>query len=156
MPLQAAWCRRRVWKTTIQVAPVSCASARAGKRCRRTELGHRQAYQLRVDQPLARRGRAPAAAASPSPATALAIWPLSLWSGLGTRRHEYGVTALLAAYPAATRRPLAEWVAGVACTALVVAAPAVRMAVAGDWPAWPRGPAECCSYRRSPSCRARS
>lgn len=52
------------------------------------------------------------------------------------------MTALLAAYPAATRRPLAEWVAGVACTALVVAAPAVRMAVAGDWPgvaAWAGG-----------------
>lgn len=60
------------------------------------------------------------------------IWPILIWSRLGTRRHEYGVEALLAAYPAARRRILAEWAAGAAVAAALGAVPLLRMVAAGD------------------------
>jgi hypothetical protein len=40
------------------------------------------------------------------------IWPVLLWSRLGTQRHEYEVDALLGAYAGARRRMLAAWAAG--------------------------------------------
>lgn len=60
------------------------------------------------------------------------IWPILLWSRLGTQRHEYGVEALLGAYPRVRRRLLAEWAAGVVVTALVGVAPAIRMVLTSD------------------------
>ncbi|MFE2107204.1 hypothetical protein ACFXAF_15210 [Kitasatospora sp. NPDC059463] len=60
------------------------------------------------------------------------IWPVLLWSRLGSRSAEYGLEALLGAYPAARTRLLAEWAAGVLLTALLGAGVLVRLAAAGD------------------------
>ncbi|MET7419389.1 hypothetical protein [Dactylosporangium sp. NPDC005555] len=57
------------------------------------------------------------------------IWPVVLWSRLGTR-HEARV--ILAAYPFFLRRLLAEFAAGVLLSALTAALPALRMLLAGD------------------------
>ena len=55
------------------------------------------------------------------------IWPVLLWSRLGTQRHEFDVQSLLGPYPALRPRVLAEWLAGVVLTAGVGAAAAVRL-----------------------------
>ncbi|MET8702907.1 hypothetical protein ABZW10_29210 [Kitasatospora sp. NPDC004723] len=60
------------------------------------------------------------------------IWPVLLWSRLGSRSAEHGLEALLGAYPAARARLLAEWAAGVLLTGLVGAGVLVRLAAAGD------------------------
>ncbi|MFC6022472.1 hypothetical protein ACFP2T_40740 [Plantactinospora solaniradicis] len=60
------------------------------------------------------------------------IWPVLLWSRLGTQRHEYGVDALLGAYPGARRRMLAEWGAGLAIAGLTGLVPMLRMLLAQD------------------------
>ncbi|GAA2591803.1 hypothetical protein GCM10010399_22900 [Dactylosporangium fulvum] len=60
------------------------------------------------------------------------IWPILLWSRLGTQHTTSGVAAILAACPATRGRLLAEWAAGVALAALTGAGAAVRMAVIGD------------------------
>ncbi|MFF7456436.1 hypothetical protein [Kitasatospora sp. NPDC008115] len=60
------------------------------------------------------------------------IWPVLLWSRLGSRSAEYGLESLLGAYPAARARLLAEWTAGVLLTALLGAGVLVRLAAAGD------------------------
>ncbi|KOX20144.1 hypothetical protein ADK67_31590 [Saccharothrix sp. NRRL B-16348] len=60
------------------------------------------------------------------------IWPVLVWSRLGTQRHESGVQALLGPYPAVRPRVVAEWIAGVLLTAGIGGAAAVRMAWAGD------------------------
>ncbi|GAB3145239.1 hypothetical protein GCM10027290_24770 [Micromonospora sonneratiae] len=70
------------------------------------------------------------------------VWPILVWSRLGTQRHENGVGPLLGAYPHAHRRFLAEWAAGVGFTALVGLGPVLRLAMAADWPgvaAWGGG-----------------
>ncbi|GGM53725.1 hypothetical protein GCM10011608_43280 [Micromonospora sonchi] len=70
------------------------------------------------------------------------IWPILVWSRLGTQQHENGVEPLLGAYPRARRRLLAEWAAGVGFTALVGLGPVLRLAMAADWPgaaAWVGG-----------------
>jgi hypothetical protein len=61
------------------------------------------------------------------------IWPVLIWSRLGTQRHECGVQALLGGYPAARGRVLAEWAAGFALTAAVGAVVVLRMAQNADW-----------------------
>ncbi|MFI0261937.1 ABC transporter permease [Streptomyces sp. NPDC017056] len=61
------------------------------------------------------------------------IWPVLIWSRLGTQRHENGVQALLGSYPAARRRALAEWTAGLVLTAAVGCVPLLRLAMAGEW-----------------------
>ncbi|MEV1022329.1 hypothetical protein [Streptomyces sp. NPDC050264] len=60
------------------------------------------------------------------------IWPVLLWSRLGTQRRECGVEAFLGAYPFAGRRLYAEWAAGVLLTAVAGAGAGVRMAWGGD------------------------
>ncbi|MFE6689390.1 hypothetical protein ACFVFQ_23305 [Streptomyces sp. NPDC057743] len=60
------------------------------------------------------------------------LWPVLIWSRLGTQRHEHGVAGLLAAYPAVRRRVLAEWAAGLTVTAVAGLGPLVRMLAAGD------------------------
>ncbi|MER6360339.1 hypothetical protein [Kitasatospora sp. NPDC001527] len=60
------------------------------------------------------------------------IWPVLLWSRLGSRSAEYGLEALLGAYPAARTRLLAEWAAGFLLTALIGAGVLVRLVAAGD------------------------
>ncbi|GAA2611990.1 ABC transporter permease [Streptomyces tubercidicus] len=62
------------------------------------------------------------------------IWPVLIWSRLGTQRHEHGVEALLGAYPAARRRVLAEWGAGLLLTAVAGIGPALRMVTGSDGP----------------------
>lgn len=60
------------------------------------------------------------------------VWPLLVWSRLGTQQHEHDVASLLAAYPGPIRRLASEWGAGIVFTALIGAAPLVRMIMAGD------------------------
>ncbi|MFI6285965.1 hypothetical protein ACIBCM_14600 [Streptomyces sp. NPDC051018] len=62
------------------------------------------------------------------------IWPVLIWSRLGTQRYEHGVDALLGAYPAPRRRMFAEWISGLALTALAGVGPLIRMTGQGDWP----------------------
>ncbi|MEV4377876.1 hypothetical protein [Streptosporangium sp. NPDC049644] len=74
--------------------------------------------------------------ATPEPATLLPlawIWPVLIWSRLGTQRVEHGLEGLLGAYPTMRRGLLAEWAAGVALTVVTGIAPAVRMAATADW-----------------------
>ncbi|WP_433352455.1 hypothetical protein ACQP25_04880 [Microtetraspora malaysiensis] len=70
------------------------------------------------------------------------VWPVLIWSRLGTQRVEHGLDGLLGAYPTPSKGLLAEWAAGVVLTAVTGVAPLVRMAVAADWPgvgAWAGG-----------------
>ncbi|MBF9130788.1 hypothetical protein I0C86_17745 [Plantactinospora sp. S1510] len=60
------------------------------------------------------------------------IWPVLLWSRLGTQRHEYGVDALLGACSGVRRRMLAEWVAGLAIAGLTGFVPMLRMLLDQD------------------------
>ncbi|GAA2725621.1 hypothetical protein [Actinocorallia aurantiaca] len=62
------------------------------------------------------------------------VWPVLLWSRLGTRHQRDGMEGLIGAYPAPHRRLLAEWTAGLAVTALLGLAPLARMAASGDRP----------------------
>jgi hypothetical protein len=60
------------------------------------------------------------------------LWPVLIWSRLGTQQYEHNVHPLVAAAPALGRRLLAEWLAAVLLTAVVGVGPLVRMAVFGD------------------------
>ncbi|MFD5920961.1 hypothetical protein ACFVYP_29460 [Kitasatospora sp. NPDC058201] len=60
------------------------------------------------------------------------VWPVLLWSRLGSRAAEYGLEVLLGAYPAARSRLVAEWASGVVLTTLVGAGVLVRLVAAGD------------------------
>ncbi|MGW4376559.1 hypothetical protein ACWEJ7_23205 [Streptomyces albidoflavus] len=62
------------------------------------------------------------------------IWPVLIWSRLGSQPVEHGMEGLLGAYPAVRRRLLAAWGSGVVLTALLGAAPLLRMALAADLP----------------------
>ncbi|MFF1909241.1 hypothetical protein [Kitasatospora sp. NPDC058218] len=62
------------------------------------------------------------------------IWPVLLWSRLGTRPHEYGVAALLAALPRPVGRSLAPWAAGVLLTGITGVGPLLALARDGDLP----------------------
>ncbi|MCX4387381.1 hypothetical protein OG777_10595 [Micromonospora peucetia] len=86
-------------------------------------------------------GAAMPASASGTMLIAAWIWPVLIWSRLGTQPREYGVEALLGAYPSPVRGVLAQWLAGVALTALVGLGPGVRMAAAGDLAGWLAGAA---------------
>ncbi|MGW4030612.1 hypothetical protein ACWEFL_15030 [Streptomyces sp. NPDC004838] len=70
------------------------------------------------------------------------LWPVLIWSRLGAQRHEHGVEALLAAYPAPRRRTFAEWTAGLTVTVLTGLGPLIRMTASADWAgvtAWSAG-----------------
>ncbi|MDI3346663.1 hypothetical protein QKW45_23300 [Streptomyces sp. AJ-1] len=62
------------------------------------------------------------------------IWPVLVWSRLGSLPVEHGLEGLLGAYPAARRRLLAAWGSGVVLTAVLGVAPLLRMAFAADLP----------------------
>lgn len=64
--------------------------------------------------------------------SALWIWPVLIWSRLGTQRREHGVETLLGAYPGGHRQVVAEWAAGLVLTAVVGVGPLLRMAIAAD------------------------
>ncbi|GAB7031945.1 hypothetical protein AB0G35_20715 [Streptomyces sp. NPDC021749] len=63
------------------------------------------------------------------------IWPVLIWSRLGTQQHESGVHGMLGAYPAARRRLLAEWAAGLTLTAATGLGSLIRLLAAADWSA---------------------
>ncbi|MFJ9696326.1 hypothetical protein [Kitasatospora sp. NPDC101183] len=60
------------------------------------------------------------------------LWPVLIWSRLGSQQVENGLEVLLGAYPTARRRLLAEWASGLVLTAVTGLAPLLRMLVAGD------------------------
>lgn len=60
------------------------------------------------------------------------IWPILVWSRLGTQQYENGVDVLLDAYPNGGRRLIAEWAAGVALATAAGLTPLVRLAISGD------------------------
>ena len=62
------------------------------------------------------------------------LWPVLLWSRLGTHADEHDVHLLLDSGPARRRRLLGQWSAGVAVAALTGAGPLVRMLIDGDLP----------------------
>ncbi|WP_432980694.1 hypothetical protein [Dactylosporangium sp. CA-233914] len=63
---------------------------------------------------------------------AIWIWPILLWSRLGTQPSTSGAAAILAPYPSPHRRVLAEWGAGILLAAAVGLGAALRMAFTGD------------------------
>jgi hypothetical protein len=76
----------------------------------------------------------PAGASTALLLSAAWIWPVLIWSRLGTQRRENGLDTLLGAYPAAYRQLAAEWAAGLALTAAAGLGPLLRMAIAADGP----------------------
>jgi hypothetical protein len=62
------------------------------------------------------------------------VWPVLIWSRLGTQRRENGMDTLLGSYPSAVRQRAAEWAAGLALTAVTGLGPLLRMIVAADRP----------------------
>lgn len=76
----------------------------------------------------------PAGASTALLLSAAWIWPVLVWSRLGTQRHENGLDTLLGAYPGAGRQLTAEWLAGVLVTAAAGVGPLLAMIAAGDGP----------------------
>jgi hypothetical protein len=62
------------------------------------------------------------------------IWPVLLWSRLGTQAIEHGVHVLTGTGPSPRQRLLGEWAAGVVVAALAGAGPLLRMLLGGDVP----------------------
>ncbi|MDB1088339.1 hypothetical protein PJ985_12260 [Streptomyces sp. ACA25] len=60
------------------------------------------------------------------------VWPVLVWSRLGTQQVEYGLESLLGAYPRPRPRLVAQWAAGSVLTAVTGAGPLVRMVIDGD------------------------
>jgi hypothetical protein len=60
------------------------------------------------------------------------IWPVLVWSRLGTQNLEHGLDTLLAAYPGSLVRTVAQWLAGVALTAATAVGPLASMLLDGD------------------------
>jgi hypothetical protein len=82
------------------------------------------------------------AGASTALLSAAWIWPVLIWSRLGTQRRENGLDTLLGAYPGVYRQLAAEWAAGLALTAVAGLGPLLRMAATADGPrvaAWLAG-----------------
>jgi hypothetical protein len=70
------------------------------------------------------------------------IWPVLIWSRLGTQRGENGLDTLLGSYPGSRRQLATEWLAGLALTALTGFGPLLRLAAGADGPrvaAWIAG-----------------
>ena len=73
---------------------------------------------------------------------ALWIWPVLVWSRLGTQRAENDMEGLLRAFPRPRRRLVAEWLSGVGLSVVVGAGPALTMVARGEGPglaAWAAG-----------------
>jgi hypothetical protein len=77
-----------------------------------------------------------AAAAWTGPGTVMLavawIWPVLVWSRLGTQHLEHGLDTLLGAYPGSLARTVAQWLAGVALTAATAVGPLASMLLDGD------------------------
>jgi hypothetical protein len=63
---------------------------------------------------------------------ATGVWPVLIWSRLGSQRIEHDLEEMLRAYPRSHRRVLAEWSSGVVLTAGLAAGPALRMILDAD------------------------
>jgi hypothetical protein len=74
----------------------------------------------------------PAGASTALLLSAAWIWPILIWSRLGTQRRENGLDTLLGAYPAVYRQLAAEWLAGLVLTAVLGLGPLLAMAIAAD------------------------
>jgi hypothetical protein len=61
------------------------------------------------------------------------LWPVLIWSRLGTQRFTHQVDPLIVSAPAAWRRLLAEWLAAALLTAAVGLLPLVRFVAAGEY-----------------------
>jgi hypothetical protein len=61
------------------------------------------------------------------------LWPVLIWSRLGTQRFTHHVDPLIVSAPAAWRRLLAEWLAAVLLTAAVGLLPLLRFAAAAEY-----------------------
>jgi hypothetical protein len=61
------------------------------------------------------------------------VWPVLIWSRLGTQQYEHHVHLLVGSALARRRRLAAEWLAGLCLTAFAGLGPLVRMGVATDW-----------------------
>ena len=62
------------------------------------------------------------------------LWPVLIWSRLGSQQVENGLEELLAAHPAPRLRLLAEWASGAVLAAVAGLGPLLRMLAAGDAP----------------------
>jgi hypothetical protein len=60
------------------------------------------------------------------------LWPVLIWSRLGTQRFTHDVDPLIVSAPAERRRLLAEWLAAALLTAAVGLSPLVRLAAAAE------------------------
>jgi hypothetical protein len=60
------------------------------------------------------------------------IWPVLVWSRLGTQHLEQGLDTLLGACPGTLHRVLAQWVAGLALTAATAVGPLAVMLLDGE------------------------
>ena len=74
----------------------------------------------------------PAGASTALLLSAAWIWPVLIWSRLGTQRRENGLDTLLGAYPAVYRQLAAEWLAGLVLTVALALGPLLRLAMAAD------------------------
>ncbi len=74
----------------------------------------------------------PAGASTALLLSAAWIWPVLIWSRLGTQRRENGLDTLLDAYPAVYRQLAAEWLAGLLLTVALGVGPLLRLAIAAD------------------------
>ncbi|MFJ5921279.1 hypothetical protein ACIQF6_01600 [Kitasatospora sp. NPDC092948] len=62
------------------------------------------------------------------------LWPVLIWSRLGSQQVENGLEELLAAHPAPRLRLLADWASGAVLAAVAGLGPLLRMLAAGDAP----------------------
>lgn len=61
------------------------------------------------------------------------VWPVVIWSRLGTQQHEHSVDVLVGSGPTRRLRTVAEWLAGLLLAAFAGLGPFLRMGVATDW-----------------------
>jgi len=62
------------------------------------------------------------------------LWPVLVWSQLGTRENRFGTGALMFSSPEPSRKQLtATFVAGILFTTVVTAGPGMRALIPGDW-----------------------
>lgn len=60
------------------------------------------------------------------------LWPVLIWSRVGTQQYEHDLNPIVAATPAPLRRLLAEWTAAALVTVVVGIGPLIRLAGIGD------------------------
>lgn len=61
------------------------------------------------------------------------VWPVLIWSRLGTQQYDHDVNLLVGSCPNHRRRLVAEWLAGLSLAAFAGLGALVRMGVASDW-----------------------